>query len=112
MFIRAQTRMFGEPTVIGDTSDKVTYILEKYPNTRNSYKMLMARYWLVFDGLDRLLRDDARQERFMDWFVAKATSPKTIQNRAGEIQNERPDLEASEQVAEWRGKQARKGLAR
>ena len=65
--------------------DRVRYILETYPDTRDSYQALMMRYWLEFDGLRDLLTAPDKAHVLIDWFTTRATSPKTLQNRAMEV---------------------------
>lgn len=104
-----QLTLSGGAADVGDVVDNVTWILEKFPDTRNSYPRLMVRYWAAFDGLHSVLGGDEAVEKFLRWFTAQATSSKTIQNRAGEIQNAHPELEACPDVARWRLKQSRAG---
>jgi hypothetical protein len=106
-----QRSFIGETVDVGNVVDNVTYILEQYPDTRNSYKRLLVRYWLEFDGLDEILGPEVC-EAFLTWFTKRATSPKTLQNRVGEVQNARPDLEACPDVADWRLRQARAGVVK
>ncbi len=108
MPIAIQKGMFGEDRLVsGDVVERVTYILKEFPYARNSYPCLIARYWGEFDGLRDLLGEE-KYEEFVSW-ITTSTSPKTIQNRAGEIQNDRPDLEACPDVADWRTTQSRAG---
>lgn len=107
-----QNDLFGNEIVTGTVEDRITWILENYPATRNNYKRLIARYWLTFDGLGDFLGLDALGTAFVQWASARATSPKTIQNRCMEIQNRRPDLEAQPEVEEWRQNQSRAGVVK
>ena len=124
MPIAMQQNLFGGSTVAGTIVDRLEYILSEYPETRNSYKAAMVRYWLEFDGLEAALRAamvDVLDDRLVDvllpglvdefvrWFIAHATSPKTLQNRAMELQSEKAELDASEDVRAWREKQSRAG---
>jgi len=100
--------LFGERTPASDSiKDRMAYILEQNPEARDDYKLAMAMYWFEFDGLHEVLGD--RAVDFRDWFIAQATAPKSIQNRAGEVQNENPRLEACPKVARWRERQSRAG---
>jgi len=93
-------------------TERVTYILEAYPDTRNSYKLLIARYWLEFDGLRQLLQKaPLTVSDFLQW-ILHATPAKSIQNRGMEAQNIRPDLEASPIIEQRRQRQAGAGLPR
>lgn len=108
--VTAQMDLFGNTVVTGDLVDRLTYILEQYPAARDNYRVALARYWLEFDGLDRVLGD--KTDAFVDWFTNHATSSKTLQNRTGEIQNQRRDLEASPEIARWRETQSKAGPVR
>ena len=102
-----QADLFGGIQVAGNVVDKLTAILEDYPEARASYMTAIVLFWSEFDGLERVLGD--RTEAFRAWFVERATSPKTLQNRVMEIQNERPDLEAPTDVERLRQRQAVQG---
>ena len=87
---------------------RVQWVLERYPEARDSYKQLMVTYWRAFDGLTgALLRDP---EAFAQWFVACATAPKTLQNRAMKVQRRHPDLDARPEVRAQRNRQSRAGM--
>ena len=45
----------GTPYVAGNVVDKMIYILETYPEARESYDLSMVLYWLEFDGLAELV---------------------------------------------------------
>lgn len=105
--IVTQQSMFGDPVVSGTISQRIEYLLDEHPEARDDYMRLLALFWLEFDGLAEVLEDKA--DRFVEWFVRSATSPKTLQNRCGEVQNENPDLEASKEIAELRMRQATQG---
>lgn len=109
MSVAFQHSLFGEPPVVsGDVKQRIAWLLRKYPETRANYKALMARYWAEFDGLKNVLGE--KTEAFVAWFSGKgATSPKTLQNRAMEVQNENPALEAPPEVERWRQAQSRAG---
>lgn len=96
--------------VAGNIEEKVEAILERFPGTRNCYRAVMLRYWVEYDGLADILGDDGA-EAFGRWFMDahKATSPKTIQNRAMEVQRRRADLDAEQTTREWRNRKARGG---
>lgn len=102
-----QRALIGEDKVEGDIYDRLAYIMEVYPETQGNYKALHFRYWMEFEGLREVLKS-GDSSRFEHWYRYKATSPKTLNNRAGELQNKRPDLEPSE-VREKRLKQSRQG---
>lgn len=105
-----QASMFGGGVVAGDVQARVAHILREHPDTRNSYKRLMARYWRDYDGLAEVLGE--RLEAFEAWFAETATSPKTLQNRAMDVQNADPSLEANQKVEEWRQRMSRIGVVR
>jgi hypothetical protein len=49
-------------------------------------------------------------EAFRRWMASpEATSPKTLQNRAMEVQREYPELDANSTVRAWRDSQGRNG---
>lgn len=102
-----QMALVGEPEVRGDIYDKLAYIMETYPETQADYKALYFRFCMVFCGL-RAVLESGDASRFEHWFRYRAPSPKTINNRAGELQNKRPELEPAE-VREKRLKQSRQG---
>lgn len=104
----------GQPEVAGDIIDRVTYLLRTYPDTRNDYKTLIARYWIEFDGLAGVLptNGDNLTLAFCDWMRTTATSPKTIQNRAMEIQSAHPELDADPYTRARRQALARQGVVR
>jgi hypothetical protein len=105
-----QQDLFGGETIAGDVVTRMTYVLERYPEARGSYKAALFYFWLEFDGLAEVL--DGKAEEFGAWLTEKATSPKTLQNRCMEIQNRRPDLEAPPKVEVWRQRQSRAGRVR
>lgn len=108
-----QQDLWGNKVVAGDVVDRIAHILEHNEDARNDYKVLMARYWIEFDGLDEFLGDlPAMRAGFLAWFVGLATSPKTLQNRCMEIQRRRPVLDADAGVREERQRQARMGPVR
>jgi len=102
-----QYNLFGGLEVAGNVVDKMTAVLEDDPASRASYKRAIGRYWLNFDGLTHVLGDKA--DTFLDWLERHATSPKTLQNRCMEIQNDRPDLEAPDEIEQLRQRQAKAG---
>lgn len=102
-----QQALIGEPKVIGNLEDRIEYILEMYPETQGDYKALWFRLCMEFYGLRDVLRS-GDTSRFEHWYRTRAPSQKTINNRCGEIQNRRPDLEPPE-VREKRLKQSRQG---
>lgn len=123
MPIALQQTMFGPAVATGSVVDQLEYILTEHPEARDSYKRTMALYWLEFDGLEAALRQALTRElgtapdglaeavgaAFAEWFVQFATSPKTLQNRAMELQSDRTDLDATPDVRAWRERQSRAG---
>ena len=105
--IVTQQSMFGAPVVSGSISQRLEYLLSEHPEARDDYKAVMALFWLEFDGLADVLGDKA--DAFREWFVRSATSPKTIQNRCMEVQNDHPELEASKEIADLRLRQSTQG---
>ena len=102
----------GRAEIAGDAVDRIRYLLEKYDDARNEYKVLVARYWLEFDGLDRVLYADDFVGAFVNWMQYGATSAKTLQNRTMELQSMYPELDADPEVRARRQKQARQGPVR
>ena len=102
-----QSDLFGGIQVAGNLIDRLEDILERYPEARDDYAAACARYWIEYDGLGELL--GPLTEPFVKWFVSRAKSPKTLQNRIMEIQSRRSDLEARPEVEEARQRQAKAG---
>ena len=102
-----QGSLFGPPVVSGNVVDKMTYILETYPEARASYRTAVGRYWAEFDGLEAILGD--KTNTFLDWLERHATSFKTLQNRCQDVQNDRPDLDAPPEIERARQAQSRAG---
>ena len=110
--LATQYKLFGGSIQTGDVVAKVKHLLETMPETRDSYAELVGRYWLEFDGLADILPPWCH-DAFLCWLNRKeTTSWKTIQNRAGEIQNEHPELDASPAVRELRRRRATQGPVR
>jgi len=64
--------------------EKVAYIMEHWPETRNDDRLLLLRFWQVFDSLDEVLGEEAAR-RFGAWFL-KATHPETIRRGRANVQ--------------------------
>lgn len=108
-----QLDLLGQPAIGGDVVHRIIYLLEVYPETRDDYKTLIARYWYQFDGLQQILEGTPMSIKdFIHWIRTCATSPKTIQNRAMEIQRQRPELAARPAVQRKRRQQAKAGPVR
>lgn len=107
MRLKMQDSFLGKSTISGNLYDRLTYILTEYPEARDSYMLAIFRFWMELEGLDEVLGDKA--DAFKRWFVRQATSPKTIQNRIGELQSRHPELEASPEVERQRQRQAKQG---
>lgn len=107
-----QTDFWGNEVVAGNVVDRLDHLLETCPDTRESYMTLIARYWLTYDGLSALLADPITDENFLAWFEQAATSPKTLQNRAMEIQRRKSHLDASPGVRKKRQAMATAGPVR
>ena len=107
-----QLSFAGAATPAGNISERVAEVLRRHPEARNSYKALMFWYWVECDGLDGVLDAQALDD-FRRWFCSKdVTSPKTLQNRAMEVQNDNPALDACPEVEIWRQRQSRAGVVR
>lgn len=119
-----QRGMLGVPDQeAGDVVLHLRELLTYQPALRDDYKALVVAYWLAYDGLAAVLADIEKAarayncqltavDRFRAWFTARATSPKTIQNRAMEIQRAHPELDASPAVRAQRARQATQGPVR
>ena len=105
-----QYTLFGGTGAQGDIVAKVRAILEDDESTRDSYAELVAAFWFQYDGLGDVIPLEYHTA-FTEW-LHKATSWKTIQNRAGEIQRNNPHLDSSPDVREKRNRQARQGVVR
>ena len=103
-----QYDLFGGAVIAGNIVDRIEWLLETYPDARDDYTVLIIRYWLEFDGLADLVDEEA----ILEWARQRVTAPKTLQNRAMEIQRRRPDLDARPEVREWRNRQAKAGVVR
>jgi hypothetical protein len=114
-----QLTLDGGSVPQGTIKDRVISILRKHPDARNSYAACVFHYWCEVDGLRDVLGKCADTcdwptgehvrvdtEPFRKWLVSKATSWKTIQNRAMECQREHPELDACDDVRAWRDEQA------
>jgi hypothetical protein len=107
MSVTMQSSFLGKPMVSGNLRQKMAYVLQKYPEARNDYRLAMFYFWLEFEGLDDALGE--KVDAFREWFVDRATSPKTLQNRTMEVQNRNPELDASPAVEEQRQRQSTAG---
>ena len=92
----------------GTDADRVRHLLETDEGCRNSYAELVGRYWLQFDGLDDVL-PAYLHEPFLSWLSREATSWKSLQNRAMEVQRARDDLAPAPDVEQYRQKQGEGG---
>jgi hypothetical protein len=84
--IPGQLDLFGgiAPPAGLTRDQKCAYIMEHWPETRNDDRLLMIRFWQVFDSLEEILGATGFR-RFQAWF-AKATHPETIRRGRAEIQ--------------------------
>ncbi len=103
-----QRNLFGDDVPPDGIVERIELVLESDPETRNRYKALMAQYWYNYDGLDQFM-DEETFQRFRRWFTGKATHPKTIQNRAMEIQRANRALDSNPFWREIRDKQGTQG---
>ena len=81
-----QYDLFGDLTPPQDLSlkNQVAYILETYPEARDSDALTLFHFWCDWDGLSALF-DDSALEAIKE-FLQKATSAETIRRRRQEIQ--------------------------
>jgi hypothetical protein len=101
-----------QPHVAGDVVDRIRYLLRTHRDARNDYKVLVARYWFLFDGLEHVFLADDFVTAFIEWMQYSATSAKTIQNRAMELQSAYPELDADPEIRARCQKQATQGPIR
>lgn len=83
--------------------EKVAYILEHWPETRDDDRTLILRYWQEFDALEGAL-GSAEFARFAATFP-KLTSPETIRRGRQSVQKLRTgtgSLQPSGSVADYR----------
>ena len=112
MTLAQQYQLFSPGyTLEGDVVAKARHLLQEFPETRDDYAELVVRFWLEFDGLDEVL-PPYLHDRFIRWYCNGATSPKTIVNRAMELQRQYPALDASPEVRALRDRQAKQGPVR
>lgn len=104
-----QFDLFGGAEFVGSIQERIEHLLENHPGARDSYHELILRYWLNYDGLGAILATQDQRAAFRCWFLERATSTKTIQNRAMEVQRRRPELDSSPQVRQSRDAQASAG---
>lgn len=53
------------------SQNKVAYLMDKIPQTRNNYLYLLVTYWQVFDGIDI-------PEEVLQQIVEKGSQPETV----------------------------------
>jgi len=83
--------------------EKVAYILENWPETRNDDQLLMLRYWQEFDGLQAALGAEAFAV-FVEVFP-HLTNPETIRRGRQTNQKNRSNsghLRPSPSILEYR----------
>jgi hypothetical protein len=98
------------PEPPADVVERIRHLLRQQPWLRDSYAMLIGAYWLEFEGLDRFIPPE-RQDEFLRW-IDMVTKPKTIQNRALEIQKSEPDLAPSPKARRIRDWMSKQGIVR
>lgn len=115
----AQFDLFGgmAPPAHLNLQDRVRWILNTYPATRDDDRLLVLRYWLDFDGLGELLDADAIQtlERFLSH--PKTANPETLRRRRQELQRldsggSDETLAPSDSTKRWRKSRAHAGPPR
>jgi len=100
-----QVSMFGGEVVAGDIDNRVEFILRTYPEAQDDYNVMDALYYWEFGHVADFWRGTRGQ--WVQWWC-QVPSPKTLHNRAGEIQNRHPELE-SEETRKRRALQAKQG---
>jgi hypothetical protein len=86
---------------IKTTEQRVAWLLEKVPATRNSYLVLLLAYWSVFDGIDL-------PQECIDQIFANATPPESIsraRRKIFELRRQLADIE-KEIEALWEEKKS------
>ena len=73
----------------------VLHILEHHPETRNDDKLLMLKYWELFDEL-------SFDETFPTVFAARATNPESIRRARQSIQESGLYLPTTEEIRKRR----------
>ena len=111
MTLAMQHDLFGGSEWTGDVIQKVRHLLQNDSGCRDSYAELVGVYWLEFDGLANVIPPECH-EAFIRWLNNEATSWKTIQNRAEELQHRQPELDASAGIRARRERQATQGVVR
>lgn len=70
--------------------EKVNAILEQYPGARNDDGELLYRFWMEFDDLGSVLRDEEARERFLAFLKnPHTTSSESIRRRRQDAQKNR-----------------------
>jgi len=115
-----------EMVVAGDAVDRIKWVLDHYPPTRDNKKLFMALYRLEAEGLasrfqmvasrmaDQYKLTAAEEQElyhmlydeFRAWYIHHAKSAKTVLNRLMEIQKN-PKYEPSDDERKRRDKQSR-----
>ena len=70
-----QLGFLGYDKFIGDTRKKMEHLYENHPETFQSEKQMMLKYWEFYEHLHEILED--RYEPFKQWFL-NCTSPETL----------------------------------
>lgn len=81
---------------LNGSQQKVAFLMDNIPQTRNSYLHLMLSYWQVFDDID--IPDELVKE-----IVEKATQPETVtraRRKAKELARYKEILELQRMVKE------------
>lgn len=97
--------------------EKVDEILKQYPETRNSDGLLLYHFWMEFDGLGDVLRDQATRDRFRAFLQDKHTTPAESVRRRRQDRHQLEstgggDLMPTPDVVEYRLKRAHGGPPR
>ena len=94
-----QYDLFGGEQVAGDVVDRLTDLLESYPDARECYMVAIFRYWLTFEGLDQFVADP---DALLAW-AQRATPAQTLRNRHQDVWKElRRDLAPTQETqARW-----------
>jgi len=98
-------------------AQRVAVILEQHPEARNDDGLLIYLYWMEFDGLGAVLRDEETRARFLAFLRDDTkTSAETIRRRRQEHQlNSTPgagSLLPTPDQAEYRRRRAHAGPPR
>lgn len=78
--------------------DRVKFLLEKYPEVRDNYKLLFLAYNCHFNNLKEVV-STGKYENFKAWFLRDETiSADTISRARRKIQEDFPELSGEKEI--------------